>query len=399
MVVPDRNMIEVLKQPTTLVNRFRDKKPHADSPHYIYLPGNSFQWPGEHALVNVDIPPSKYANPGIDLDTLPYILDRPEFVAWPVDKTTIDLGEGASVPLSELFVRKPPGNVPGRRLSFANDATGPGYPDLPGFRAPTSDPRIDFVRPIYEHDGGDGSGGSAFHKYLYDLIPDAHDGWGAGAVRFWAAPAEQLLTDLSQYAAAQSRRPPTTGDLASDDTLGKLNNATRGLLEPGKTVDQTMSDNLVAVFTGQGLPVKVFTTSLSVDAGFLISGAIERGVVWNLAREPIHTYTTWSGGIMIGAGASVNPLNVGVWWGATEQAVLDAMQGFGLYQVIGATYGLGLNIILSCTADFLVYGLTISPTAGVEVEVGGGLGATYTSFYDVTSDTPGSMVMPLSVPR
>jgi hypothetical protein len=40
----------------------------------------------------------------------------------------------------------------------------------------------------------------------------------------------------------------------------------------------------------------------------------------------------------------------------------------------------GVNLFVVCTEDMLPYGLIISPQAGLEVEIGGGWGASYTWF-------------------
>lgn len=382
-----------LSTPTTLVNRFRIKHPDIDSDRYIYVPGNSFKLPGVHAIENVDLNPKNYPY-SVDPERESYVYQGPAFLAWPAGTKSLLTSEGP-IQLSEFRARKQPAwPTLGRRLMLASGPENPEWPDLPGFCAPIEYSVIPDLQPLYEHHA---QTPNYMSKYQYDFTPEAHSDWGKGQQAFWAVSPEMLVASINQVASAAEQKPATSTELSSTDTISQLANATRGLLEPGKTVDQQTADNLVAFFKFRGLPVKVFTTGMSGDGGFGIGGAIERGIVWNVNRGPIHEYTTLSAGLRIGAGVSINPLNFGFWWGASEEAVLEAMQGFSYYQLIGATVGVGLNIILSYTADFLVYGLTISPQIGAEIEVGGELGASYTSFYEPPPETRLTMKMPSGV--
>lgn len=361
MVAPDSVPFEILSSPTTMVSRFRIEDPATAGDRYLYVPGASFTAPGA-AEDNVD---------GGDR----YVYEGPAFVAWEAGQGGLQAGD-TYVPLTDFVSRKPPAwQMVGRRLMAASSPPNRAVPDLPGFAAPVGSSQMLAPQQMYEHSAVTPNGDN---KYVYDFNPNPHDGWGGGSPVFEAVPAGVLFDTLNQKASSETGRPATSADLTSQSTLSQLADATRGLLEPGKTVDQTMADNLASFFTGRGLPLKFFTTSASGDAGAGIGASVERGFVWNVQRGLVRRFMTAAVGIKIGAGGSVNPVNFGFWWGASEDGVLAAMAGLSLYTTLGATYGTGLNIILSWTTDYLAYGLTVSPQAGVEVEVGGEAGASYT---------------------
>lgn len=375
---------ELLNQPTTMVNRFRIAEPAKYGDHYIYVPGTFFRWPGEGAIANLDIDPNNYGKPTTIPGQATYVLDGPAFLAWPVNQPSF----GDAV-LVEYRSKKPvDGGIrtTGRRLLPASEPSHATYPDFAGFNVSTTIPgQMSRAVNIYEHEVLLDDG---MTKYMYDAIPDPHDGWGGGTPRFYAVPTGTLAQQLID--AAKARQVQIDKDLASANTQTALANANQ-LLAPGKTVDETNLDNLLAFFTGKGLPVKAFTTGISVDAGLIVSGAYEHGTVWDLKRDPIQDYTTLSGGLASSAGATLNA-TLGFWWGDSEEAVLKNMEGIGWYTFLGATSYLGLNIITTYTSDGLAFGLTLSVQTGLEFEVGGGVGGSYTSFYSPA--TGGVMRMP-----
>ena len=372
---PDDHILDWLSSPSVLVNLFRIKRPDQDSDRYLYVPANSFRFPGEHALENVDINPDRYPYTGVDLESLTYVPQGPAFVAWPVDKRAVPTS-GGGVELSEFRNRRMHGmQMLGRRIVSPTDDVGtPVLPELPGFSAPTAYSGIDGVTQLYEHSAEVNNA----QKYMYDFMPEAHSGWGKGYPKFSAMPPEYMWNALNQ---AEPRQPANADELTSAATAKQLADLSKDVLKPGKRVDQQTVDNMVAFFTGKGLPVKAFTTGGSVDAGLGITGMVERGIIWDKNRGPIQAYTTFGAGISAAAGATVN-LNFGLWWGETLEDVLKNMEGRGYYLYAGATLGVGLNIIVTFSADGLPYGLTISPQFGPELEVGIGQGMTYTFFYN-----------------
>lgn len=368
---------ELLNQPTVMVNRLRIKEPQKYGDRYLYIPGTSFRRPGEGALENVDIDPAAYSQPDTDLGAATYVFDGPAFVAWPENQ--ISFGDANMI----KFCSKKPVNstirTAGRRLLPVSEPSHATYPDLPAFSVTTTLPgQMSRVVDIFEHEA---SPSPQEVKYMYDAVPDPHDDWGPGTPRFMAVPAGSLAQQLNDAAKRQQIQADT--DLASDDTRKALAGAS-DLLKPGVTVQQGNLDSLTAFFTGKGLPVQVVTTGASIDAGLLVSGCYEHGTMWNLKRNPIQDYTTLSAGLSSSVGSTINA-TLGFWWGESEAAVLEHMEGIGWYTFVGATSYLGLNIITTYTMDGLAFGLTLSVQAGLELEVGGGAGGSYTSFYPATA--------------
>lgn len=368
---------ELLNQPSIMVNRLRIKDPKKYGDRYLYIPGTSFRRPGAGALENVDIDPATYSNPDTDLGAGTYVFDGPAFVAWPENQ--ISFGDAVMV----NYCAKKPVNTSvrttGRRLLPVTEQSHAGYPDLPAFSVSTTLPgQMSGAVDIYEHEA---SPSPQETKYMYDAVPEAHDWWGPGWPRFFAVPAGSLAQQLNDAAKRQQIQADT--DLASDDTRKGLAGAS-DLLKPGTTVEQGNLESLTAFFTGKGLPVKVFTTGASIDAGLLVSGCYEHGTMWNRNRDPIKDYTTLSAGLSSSVGSTINA-TLGFWWGESEEAVLRNMEGVGWYTFVGATSYLGLNIITAYTMEGLAFGLTLSVQAGLEFEVGGGAGGSYTSFYSPAS--------------
>jgi hypothetical protein len=395
MANPDRILAQLpewlLTQPTTLVNRFRSKH-HDQEDRYIYVPGNSFTVPGEHPLENVDINPNLFPYKPELIEEQTYVYDGPAFAAWSA-KTRQLLTKEGTFDLSEFRPRKPAGvNMSGRELMLVSDPGKVMTPDLTGFSAATTQ-EIPGTEPIFRHDGTTKNSAA---KYKYDFDRAAKDGWGVGEPLFWAGRPEMIVQGLNQAAGATDQRPAASSDLTSRDALDQLAQATRGLLQPGKNVDQQTADNMVAFFTGKGLPVKAFTTGVGSDGGAGIGAMVEKGIVWNVKRGGICSFATLAAGLKPGVGISLNPLNFGFWWGASEEAVLKAMEGFSFYQVVGASFGLGFSVIISYTWDWLPYGLTMSAQVGAEVEVALGFGGSYTFFYDPPPTGEGLMKMPTS---
>jgi hypothetical protein len=392
MIPPDGRLMDWLAKPSTMVNRFRIKNPEKYSDQYLYIPGDSFHWPGDQAKVNVDIPPDRY-NAGVDIESGTYVLQGPAFWAWPADQTALHLEEG-DVQLHQFRgARMRPGYSPaqvfmGRKLSRYDTNL---FPELPGFSAPLEQPPsgspglpgdVAFASQVYEHSAT--VNGSL--KYMYDFEPAAHHGWSAGTPQFWAVPPVNATRILEQVSRSLGPADDQAGILPRQ-TMDAVARESRNLLVPGKSIDQADIDNLVSFFSGKGLPVKVFTTSWSVDGGAFFKGVWEQGAVWNLNKKPLHAYLTIGGGISPSLGASGN-VNLGFWWGESEAKVLERMQGVSGFYYFGLTAGVGFNIILSVAWDSSrgaftdTYGLTISLQYGEEIEVGGGVGAAYTWFYE-----------------
>jgi len=101
-----------LAKPSTMVNRFRIKSPETYSDRYVYVPGDSFHWPGDQAKINVDIDPARYNAPGVDIESGTYVLQGPAFFAWLRlrEQVCIEPGElpGFSAPLEQ----PPWGSIP-----------------------------------------------------------------------------------------------------------------------------------------------------------------------------------------------------------------------------------------------------------------------------------------------
>jgi hypothetical protein len=382
--------MDLLAKPSTMVNRFRIKNPQKYSDRYIYVPGNSFQWPGDRAKIDVDINPARYDTQGLDIESETYVLDGPGFWAWPANQTILSMEQG-DVPLYEFrgsWLRlgfKPMQTFKGRRLSRFDTNL---FPELPGFSAPLQPPLgshpgfpggVELASQVYEHSPLTGD-----LRYMYDFEPGAHDGWSAGSPQFWAVPPANAIKMLGQ--AGRSLDAADQAGILPRQTMSDIARQSQSLLVPGKSIDQRDLDNLVSFFSGKGLPVKVFTTSYSVDGGAFIKGVWEHGAVWSLDKKPLHAYLTIGGGISPSLGASGN-VNFGFWWGDSEAQVLERMQGVSGFYYFGITAGVGFNIILSVAWDgnrgaFTdTYGLTISLQYGEELELGGGVGASYTWFY------------------
>jgi len=393
--------MDLLARPGTMVNRFRIKNPQKYSDRYVYVPGNSFQWPGDQAKVDVDIDPAHYGAQGVDIESETYVLDGPGFWAWPADQTSLSLEQGYVRLYEFRGSRMKPGFQPmqtfqGRRLSRFDTNL---FPELPGFSAPLERPpsggpfgEVVFASQVYEHDA---EAGRELRRYMYDFEPGAHDGWSAGSPQFWAVPPANAIQMLGQ--AGRSLDAADQAGLLPRQTMSDIARQSQSLLAPGKSINQSDLDNLASFFSGKGLPVKVFTTSWSVDGGALIKGVWEHGAVWSLNKKPLHAYLTIGGGISPSLGASGN-VNFGFWWGESEAKVLERMQGVSGFYYFGITAGVGFNIILSVAWDgnrgafTETYGLTISLQYGEEVEVGGGVGASYTWFYAPSANT--TMKMP-----
>jgi hypothetical protein len=349
----------------------------------------------------VDINPARYDAQGVDFESETYVLDGPGFWAWPANQTTLNMEQG-SVRLYEFrssWVRpgfQPMQQFKGRRLSRYDTNL---FPELPGFSAPLQPPpssyqpgEVALASQVYEHN----SGVAGDLRYIYDFEPGAHNSWTKGDPQFWAVPPANAIQMLAQAGRSLESADGQSGLLPSQ-TMSDAARQSQRLLAPGKTIDQSDLDNLVSFFSGKGLPVKVFTTSYSVDGGAFIKGVWEHGAVWSLSKKPLHAYLTIGGGISPSLGASGN-VNFGFWWGESEAKVLERMQGLSGFYYFGLTAGVGFNIILSVAWDgnrgaFTdTYGLTISLQYGEELEVGGGAGASYTWFYAPSANA--TMKMP-----
>ncbi|HEX8181052.1 MAG TPA: hypothetical protein VF525_16010 [Pyrinomonadaceae bacterium] len=372
---PNQQILGLLSEPTVLVNLFEIKNPDADTDRYLYLPCSSFRLPGEHALENVDVDPILYPYEGMDLERGTYVLKGPAFLAWP---TTRERLPGSDVRLTE-FESAPDVTAAhmGRRLTRV-PASGEHYePRLPGFRAPTYDAEIPGAQPVYEHAATTHRG----VKYRYDFIREARDGWSEGQEVFWAVPPEYVGMMLSQAAQEAKSQAPGGGDLTSPESVRQLAEYAVPTLQAGGAVDDRNVENMQRFFTGKGLPVKAFTTSMGGEVSFLFSGMVERGVIWSLQKRKLHGYVTLAGGVGPMAGVSAN-VSFGVWWGTSEQEVLDNMKGLSYFEVMGGGIDVGLSITLICSKDWQIYGLNISLMAGVEIELG--VGAMYTWLYTVS---------------
>jgi hypothetical protein len=374
-------LLDWLNAPSVMVNCFRIKRPNIDSDRYIYVPGNSFRLPLEGARDNVDMHPSRFSEKGVDIESETYVPLGPAFMAWP-EKTNSLLTSEGPVSLSEFRCVRP-GGMPtlGRKVVSASQDPGlPLSPKLPGFSAPISDPRpaIQMASPFYGHMAILKNGQ---RKYTYDFLPKAHSGWGEGSPVFWAVSPDAVMNTLNQVAQANPRKPANAEELTSAATAQELARLSANVFKPGKSVDAQTLENMRSFFAGKGLPVKAFTTGASADAGFFVSGLIERGLIWSLEKKPIQAYTTFGAGISLAAGATMN-LTLGFWWGQSEEEVLKRMEGPGFYMYAGLTIGVGLNIIVCFGWDNLPYGLVLSPQFGPELEAGLGEGVTYTFFYN-----------------
>jgi hypothetical protein len=372
---------DVLAQPTVVVNRFRVKQHGPGHPdRYIYIPATSFKLPGDQTRENVDLPEQRFPCDDAVIQAQTYVFDGPAFLAWPAGQQTITVGTGEdseSLPLGQFVARKIPGvEMTGRTLDAASRPTNPNVPDLAGFSAlPAPAYEINGVVQIYEHIAQD----APPRRFMYDALKAAHDGWGEGAAVFWAVPLGAVADALAAAAKKITTKPPSPESLTSDASRKKIADATAGLLEPGRDVSRQTLDNLLGVLTGEGLPVRAFTVGSSIDAGFLVSGTCETGLVLDLAGKVLDDYLTLSLGLAIAAGVTFN-LTVGAWWGPSTDNVLEAIQGSSVYFMAGATAFVGVNIFVVCTENLLPFGLIVSPQAGLEVEIGGGWGSLYTWF-------------------
>ncbi|MBK9648276.1 MAG: hypothetical protein IPO67_24510, partial [Deltaproteobacteria bacterium] len=131
-------------------------------------------------------------------------------------------------------------------------------------------------------------------KYTYDFILDHHDGWGQGRPIFFAAEPQVLVESVHQQAEPV---PPLKADSLLPAVSQQLISQQVGSVLVSGKMDNQDYQNMVSFFTGRGLPVKAVTTGISGDGGALIQGDIERGMVWNLHHEVIHTYTSMSLGV------------------------------------------------------------------------------------------------------
>lgn len=390
-------------EPTVLVNLFQIRNPDAYSDRYLYLPGSSFRLPGEHALENVDADPILYPYQGLDMESETYVLKGPAFLAWSTAQDqlpgSIQLTEFENVP----DVRQAPF---GRRL-MPIPTSGDRYAQkLPSFRALTSDPGIPGIEPVYEHSATTPRG----VKYKYDFSREAHDEWGEGREVFWAFTPEyagKMLTKqiagvisegaakvlreytgmLSRLAQQAKSQAPGGGGLTSPESVRQLAETAVPVLRAGGTVEERDLENLRAVLTGKGLPVKAFTTGVGAEASFLLSGMEESGVVWSLRKRRLHDYLTLAGGVGPQAGVSAN-FSLGFWWGASQQEVLDNMKGFSYFSVGGAGYGAGLSIMLVYTPKWQTYGLNLSLSLGAELQLA--VGGLYTWFDPALPQTKGT---------
>ncbi len=349
--------------------------PHGD--RYLFLPANDFKLPGEGALPNADVDPSLAPYVGVDTERDTFVLKGVAFVAWPTSLHFVSNPEGREVPLVEF--RSVPWrflDFAGRRLERIEPGTDPDWQhQLPSFRAPVENPGIPGLEQVYEHAyqlNGE-------EKYTYDFILDHHDGWGQGRPIFFAAQPQVLVESVHQQAEPV---PPLKADsLLSAVSQQLISQQVGSVLVSGK-MDNQDYQNMVSFFTGRGLPVKAVTTGISGDGGALIQGAIERGMVWNLQHEVIHTYTSMSLGVAPAIGAAGN-LTLGFWWGDTEENVLANMQGGSAYTVGSLVFGVGFAITVYFTMSGHPYGLVVSLRGGPELEFAGGVGVAYTSFYEL----------------
>jgi hypothetical protein len=373
---PSTETLAWLSRPSLIVNLFGVKRqePHGD--RYLVLPANSFQLPGEGALPNADVDPSLAPYEGVDTERDTFVLKGVAFVAWPARLPSVTNQDGLEVRLFEFQ------SVPcrflqfaGRRLQRVEPGPHPHRPHpLPSFSAPVVDPYIPGVEQVYEHTYT--LNGEA--KYLYDFIPGPHDGWGEGRPVFFAAR-PQVIVEAVRHQVKQAP-PRTAGDPLSSESQEQLAEQVSGVLQ-SRELDEQDYRNMVSVFSGQGLPVKAITTGISGDGGAFIQGAIERGFVWNLNHDIIHSYTSMSLGIAPALGIAGN-LTLGFWWGDTEETVLANMQGGSAYTVGSVVLGVGLAITIYFTMSQHPFGLVVSLRGGPEVEVVGGAGVAYTSFYE-----------------
>ena len=380
MAAPGFQHWHPLAHPTVVINRFRAKHPDISGDRYLYLPGTSFKLPGDMTLENVDLTEDRFPCPDDVIEAATYVFEGPAFLAWPAGQTQIHGDNDHWIDLVRYVSRKPPAYpVSGRWVVPERSTPNPAVPDLPGFGSFVAAPgEIPGVEPIYGHRAQTSDGAT---KYMYDAVELAHDGWGPGTSEFSAVPLGALAAarDAAEKAANATANPPTPENLTSETARKKISAATKGLLGPDRQVNQQTLANLLEVLTGEGLPVKAFTVGVSADAGVFVSGTCETGAVFDLQHNPIGDYVTLAGGVALSAGFSFN-LTIGAWWGPTQDGVLEAMQGLSLYFMAGAVAFGGVNLFVVCTEDMLPYGLIISPQAGLEVEIGGGWGASYTWF-------------------
>ncbi|HVQ39276.1 MAG TPA: hypothetical protein VMS31_17180 [Pyrinomonadaceae bacterium] len=399
---------------TMMVNCFRIADPDTYSDQYLYIPGNSFHRPGDHALENVDIDPKSYPYRSINIAAETYVPIGPAFMVWPADQHRLKMKDGI-IDLSEFrSVRHVPGEDSpflGRRLRLASDLpapptadrpdpkfTGqsnlpvtindlhfePGANDLPGFSAPAGYLDVPGASQVYEHSAKIIWGPGEKEKFLYDFQPAAHDGWGEGVPVFWAVPPERVaksLEDLAREAQETRPKPADVDELTSADNVYRISHLAASMaLSPGMSLGGDELSPFVTFLKSLGYPVKLITSGMSLDAAVIVGGMMETGTVYDLERRALHDYSTWGFGVSPAVGGTVN-LTLGYWWGESEEEVLKTMQGLSSYLVFGGTFGMGVNFYITMTLEGKVYGLTISPQFGPEVEVAIGYGGTYTWLY------------------
>lgn len=420
--------------PSLMVNCFRTEVPDM-SVRYLYVPSSSFQLPVENAVKNVDYDPARFPKSGTDgvglsgqirVDT--YVSQGPAFAVWPAKQGSLITPEG-EIKLTEFRSVGPNDHFEyyGRRI-LPGEADRPGHPALPSFSAPVECPplladppnlldgrpsQFGVVSQVYEHEGRTELN---FKKYKYDFQPEAHDEWGEGVPVFWAGRLESAF-EIAKEAAlmAQETRPTSASldELTSPDSIEELSRLAKELFtdaaEPGSadatkpkfraaesvatpdnalmsaaaapTVDDFGLTNFAYFLQGRGLPVKVVTEGGSVDAAVIINVAGEGGTIWSLDHKALHDYFTIGAGLSPAVGATVN-ITRGFWWGESEADVLEKMKGLSKYAVCGGTLGTGVNFYFAMTHSNEVYGLTIAPQFGPEVELAVGFGATYTWLFE-----------------
>lgn len=369
--------------PGVLVNRFRVKNPGTEGDLYIYYPG----------------PPSEIASGNAS-----YVFNGPAFFAWPADRKDLE-GDHGTV---ELFKFRSVGRSPadtssyyGYKLKHLAEGHWPAMALPLGFSAPTAPPWDAFENPIsgpaadegpisvpalvkqvYEHASGD------VPRFIYDFNPKAHDGWGDGVPVFWAAPAESFVNGLAALSDANKDKVRAVTETAAHSIASEFATAFGPLLaSAAQPIDiERHSDRVKSFFESKGLPLKIITIGVGADVGIVIKFVWEGGKVMNLKQQKIHGYGTVGGSVSPSAGVSGN-VTIGCWWGATEKEVLDGIEGRGLNIHLGATVGLGFKVGVNLRWDDDAgaftdpFGITLSPQAGLDVEAGPGVAATYTWLY------------------